>query len=98
MKDIKIQTVRSVTDSLSPAKTGKKENIADQSFNDTLNTTIARMTDLKNQANVAIIDKETKAASIKDEISSAKEIFDKMMLEKKNLSQLYHRIKNPEES
>ncbi len=96
MKDIKIQNIQPVAEPKSAGKTGKKEEIAGPSFSDTLQTTIARMNDLKIQADATL--SEAKAESIKDEISTAKEIFDKMMLEKKNLSQLYHHIKTPDES
>lgn len=98
MKDLKIQNISSVTESIGPQKSNKQENIAGPSFNETLQNTVARMNDLKIQADAVLDVKDTKAATIKDEISSAREIFDKMMLEKKNLSQLYHHMKNDIES
>ena len=98
MKDIKLHNVRPVAEPLSPGKTGKKTKVEGESFNDTLQTTIARMNDLKNQADASLTVKEAKTASIKEEITSAKEIFDKMMLEKKSLSQLYQHIKTQDEA
>ncbi len=98
MKDTKIQNVRPIAEPRPAGKTGRKEKVAGKSFHETLNTTISRMNDLKHQADASLNVKEAKAASIKEEINSAKDIYDKMMREKQNLSQLYYRIKNKEES
>ncbi|MEE8395653.1 MAG: hypothetical protein V3S29_06325 [bacterium] len=95
MKDIKVQTVRPVADPRGTEKTAGKEKTAATAFDDTLQNTIERVNDLKIQADAALKAKET---SIKEEIDTARKIYDKMMLEKKNLAQLYHRLKNLDES
>ncbi len=98
MKDIKIQNVRPIADPKAADKTGRKEKVVGQSFNETLNTTVANLNDLNSQipgkAGVTGAD----SASIKEEISNAKEAFDKMMLEKQNLFQLYQRITNKDDA
>lgn len=99
MKDIKIQNVQPIADPKAAAKTGRKEKVAGQSFNETLNSTVANLNDLNSQipakaAGVTGAD----SASIEEEISNAKEAFDKMMLEKQNLFQLYQRITNKDDA
>ncbi len=96
MKEIKVQTVRPVADPKAAKPAPAKGQVGESNFNDTLQQSIARMNDLKMQAEAALKPKES---SIKDEINAARDIYDKMMLEKQNLSRLYHRInKTPEDS
>ena len=98
MKDVKITTLRPVAEPTGKEKAARKENVAGPSFKETLEGTIARVNDLSTQAGASLQTQGAKAATIGKEISTAHEIYEKMMLEKQNLSRLYHHIKNPEES
>ncbi|MCZ6628216.1 MAG: hypothetical protein O7E56_08310 [SAR324 cluster bacterium] len=99
MKDIKIQNVKPIADPKTVEKGGRKDKVAGQSFNETLNSTVANLNDLNNRiAGEGATVTGTDSASIKEGISSAKESFDKMMAEKQNLFQLYQRITNKEDS
>lgn len=95
MKDVKLQTVRPVAEPRPGEKPARKEKAAGTSFNDTLKDTVARMNELKAQAEGTLKGGDH---TIKEEIDAAREMYDRMMLEKKNLSQLYHRIKTQDES
>lgn len=98
MKDVKITTLRPVAEPTAKGKAAREENVAGPSFKETLEGTIARVNDLNTQAGASLQTQGAKAATISKEISTAHEIYEKMMLEKQNLSRLYHHIKNPEES
>ena len=98
MKDVKITTIQPVAEPTAKGKATRKENVAGPSFKETLEGTIARVNDLNTQVGASLQTKGVKAATISKEISTAHEIYEKMMLERQNLSRLYHHIKNPEES
>lgn len=100
MKDIKIQNVNPVADPKAVEKGGRKKNVAGQSFSDTLNNTVANLNDLNERIPAGATEKvaDGNSAKIQQEISNAKQSFDRMMAEKQNLFQLYQRITNKEDT
>ena len=100
MKDVKIHNVNPVSTPKGAEKTGRKEKVAGQSFSDTLSSTVANLNNLNEQIPADAVQNSADASSakIKQEISNAKESFDKMMAEKQNLFQLYQRITSKDDT
>ncbi len=100
MKDIKIQNVTPVADPKATGKAGRKGNVVGQSFSETLNNTVANLNDLNRKipAHAAPGVSDANSSTIQDEISNAKDSFDRMMMEKQNLFRLYQRIANKEDA
>lgn len=104
MKDIKVANVQPVAEPKASQKAGRKEKATGASFDDALNdslqSTVAKLNDLHSQIQTESGGKTPPAdsAAIKEEISAAKESFDQMMLQRRNLFQLYQRIANKEEA
>jgi flagellar hook-basal body complex protein FliE len=92
MEEIKIQNVRPVSDPRTTEKPGGKPQSGPGAFGETLRSAVDRMSALNNQADAAVAPGEKGSAAIKEDISTAREIFDRMMLQKRQLSRLYHRI------
>jgi hypothetical protein len=100
MKDIKIQNVNPVAEPKAAEKAGRKGKVTGQSFSETLKHTVANLNDLNRTipADAATGVADAKSSTIQDEISNAKDNFDRMMMEKQNLFQLYQRITNKEDA
>lgn len=105
MKDVKIQNIQPAVDPKAAGRAGRKAKAAaGQSFNDTLseslNNTVATLNDLNAeiQKDPAVKTTQADPSSMKEEIHAAKENFDRMMLQKQNLFQLYQRLTNKDDS
>ena len=97
MKDIKVNTVQPVADPRSTGKARGKEKVADISFEETLQNTVGRLTDLKVKADKTVQSGPSQLESITNEINTADEVFDRLMKEQENLAKLYQNIQGRKE-
>jgi len=95
MEDVKIHNVQPVAEPRATEKRSQKPVGDGGAFGDTLAGAVDRMNTLKHQADAAA-PAQRGPDSIQEEITTARELYERIMLEKQNLARLYHRIRtNP---
>lgn len=93
MKEVNFNNIKPVVDSRTTEKTARKQAPTQGgSFQETLANTVANMTELNSRASVDV--KAGDSSALKEGLTTAKELYDKLMLERKNLSQLYHSMRS----
>jgi len=90
MKDVKIQNIQPTVDPKAAGKAAKKEQLVGDTFDETLNTTVAENKKLGSAVDIA---KKGEADSLSDQLNREKEIFDQMMQAKQSMMKLYQKLK-----
>ena len=98
MKDIKVTTIQPTADPRTTGKARGKEKVAGSSFEETLQNTVDRVTDLKVRAGATVDNESSRLENITNEINTADEVFDRLMREQENLAKLYQNMKERKES
>ena len=98
MKDIKVTTIQPTADPRAAGKARGKEKVAGPSFEETLQNTVARVTDLKVQADAPVDNASSRLEKITSELDNADKVFDRLMQEQENLAKLYQNMKERKES